>query len=154
MNPHLKQRMLSAAITADKLWQREVAKALTDGLAEIERMHALLAEVHRLQAPAVAKLQELLPLLHRLEHPTEEMREAMEGETPYFCAIGKSGYEVGYTNNADWRICVSEDQVILHVFSTQVEAQDNYEGLRFQWRYSEMLRVAADQPYTPTGESV
>src|SRR6266705_3473128 len=127
MNPHLKHRMLSAAITADKLWQREVAKALTDGLAEIERMHALLAEVHQMQAPAVEKLQTLLPLLHRLEHPTAEMREAMEDETPYFCrrAIDKSGYEVGYMNNADWRICVSEDQVILYLFSTQVEAQDN-----------------------------
>jgi hypothetical protein len=155
VNSLLKERMMDAAAVADKLWQVGVRKTIVDAMTEIERLegdiariHGVLVEVQALQAPAVEKLASLLPLLRRLEQPTEEMRTAMEDETPYFCrrAIDKKCWEVGHCNNEDWRDVISDDQTILARHADEVDAMEHYGRLEFEWRYSQMMRVAGEQP--------
>lgn len=155
MNPTLKERMMDAAAVADKLWQVGVRKTLVEAMDEIERlesevkrMYDVLVELQALQEPAVEKLQSLLPLLRRLERPSEEMRSAMESDTPYFCrrSLDKKGWEIGHFNNVDWREAVSDDQTILAIHADKEDAHEHYDRLKFEWRYSEMLRVAGEQP--------
>lgn len=140
--------MLDAAVVADKLWQRDVAKAITAGIAEIERLHTLLLGLESTTKPLVAKMEQILPLLRRLENPTAEMRDAMEGETPYGCRrkMDKSGYEVYFLDYPDWRDVIAEPQRIVFESKDGDTAMDYFEQLRFAWRYNEMLRIAGDQP--------
>lgn len=88
-------------------------------------------------------MSKILPLVS-----TDEMRQAMEGETPYFCrrALDKSCYVVGIRKNVDWADVISDDQEILETFPHEDLAHDKYGELEFQWRYAEMLRVAPTLP--------
>lgn len=147
MNVDLKARMLDAAVVADKLWQRNVAKALTDGIAEIERLHALLFELDKATKPIVEKMQGILPLLRRLEAPTPEMYAVLTGETPYGWRrkMDKSGYEVYFLDYPDWRTVIAEPQRTVFETKDGDEAADRCEQCAVEWRYHEMLRIAAEQ---------
>jgi len=152
MEPGLKARMLDAAAVADKLWQHNVAKALTDGIAEIERLLSLLADVQQVQCTTVRNMETLLPFLRRLENPTQEMRAAMEGETPYNWRrnMDKTAYEVYFLDYPDWRDVVAEPQRIVFESKDREAVETHCAELQFAWRYSEMLRVAAEQPLNLT----
>ena len=148
MEPGLKARMLDAAAVADKLWQHNVAKALTDGIAEIERLLGLLAQTQEVQRTTVRNMETLLPFLRRLENPTPAMRAAMEGDTPYGWRrnLDKTAYEVYFLDYPDWRDVVAEPQRIVFESRNHQEVASHCAELQFAWRYSEMLRVAAEQP--------
>jgi len=141
MEPGLKARMLDAAAVADKLWQRNIAKALTDGIAEIERLLGLLAQVQEVQRSTLKNMETLLPLLRRLENPTQEMMAAMTlGETPYVCQkMDDDLYHVLHVDSAG-------KTDVVGTYSDRDDAWGAYHKLCFEWRYSEMLRVAAEQP--------
>ena len=140
MEPGLKARMLDAAAVADKLWQRNIAKALTDGIAEIERLLGLLADVQQVQCTTVRNMETLLPFLRRLENPTQEMRAAMEGETPYVCQeMDDDLFHVLYVDS-------NEKTEVVGTFTDRDDAWEAFRRLCFEWRYSEMLRIAAEQP--------
>ena len=145
MEPGLKARMLDAAADADKLWQRNIAKALTDGIAEIERLLGLLADVQQVQRTTMKNMETLLPFLRRLENPTQEMRAAMTlGDTPYVCQeMDGELFHVLYVDPAG-------KTAIIGTYSGRDDAWAAYHQVCFEWRYSEMLRVAAEQPLNLT----
>jgi hypothetical protein len=142
MDQHLKVRLLDAAVAADAMYQRDMAKAISDGIAEIERLHVVLADLQKTSEHIAAQLESVLPLLRRLERPTEAMRAAMEGEPPYSvrtCDDGVSA-EVLYQDPDTGEYSVAGKYNSFEV------AADEYHRCRFYWQYSAMLQVASEQP--------
>jgi hypothetical protein len=140
MNEHLKVRMLDAALVADKLWQHNIAKAITDGVAEIERLLGVLAEVGAVQKRTVDSMQAVLPFLRRLENPTPEMLAAMSCKTPYFVCLAEEGaWQVRHTVEPAQDVIVSE-------YNLKRDAVQRLSEMESEYHYSEMLRVAAGQP--------
>jgi hypothetical protein len=144
----LKTRLQDAATAADKMWQREMSKAIRDGVTEIERLHQLIYEQGQRSATVSQALLTTLPYLRRIEQPSEEMFAAMtQDETPLVCRrkLDKSAYEVVRMNNPDWKEAITDDQTVLFEGSYE-DAHAYYHRAAFTWRYSEMLHIAATQP--------
>jgi hypothetical protein len=138
MDTHLKVRLLDAAVVADAMYQRNMAKAISDGIAEIERLHGVMAELQKTYAHVAQQMKIVLPLLRRLERPTEEMRAAMTlGRVPVYVEYADGRWEVRY----------EQDEVVMvdSYHETQEDANEQYHKCVFHWRYVEMLRVAAEQ---------
>jgi len=80
------------------------------------------------------------------DKPTEAMRAAMDGESPYFWrrSEDKTHYEVAMRKNEDWEVVIptSDEIEIVARFETESDAEDLFKRLAFTWRYKEMLRVA------------
>lgn len=140
MNTELKARLLDAAVTANKLWQRDMANAINAAVIEIERLHLVLYEQGTRSTQVSQAMLTVLPLLRRIEDPTEEMFAAMcLGDTPFVCRrkSDKSGYEVVRMD--------SNAQTVVFEGSEE-SAQAFYHRVAFRWRYNEMLVVANSQP--------
>lgn len=77
-------------------------------------------------------------------HPTDAMREAMMGETPYLARrkMDKSGYEVIRQDHPEWRNVIAEPMTVVAEYSSGDEAEEHCERLAFEWRYAEMLKAA------------
>jgi hypothetical protein len=145
VNANLKTRMLDAAVIADQLWQPAMAKAITDGIAEIERLLQVLYEQGQRSAEVSKAMLSVLPYLRRIEQPTEEMFAAMtQGETPYIVQAGALDDEgkwfVFYLPTPD------ADYVTAYSTTSRADALEKCDQLQTAWRYSEMLRIAATQP--------
>jgi hypothetical protein len=142
MDQHLKVRLLDAAVAADAMYQRNMAKTISDGIAEIERLHEVLAGLQKTSEHVAAKMESVLPLLRRLERPTEAMRAAMEGEAPYSVRTCDDGYraEILYQDPDTGEYSVAGQ------YASFEEAAAEYHRCRFYWQYSAMLQVASEQP--------
>lgn len=75
--------------------------------------------------------------------PTDAMREAMTGQTPYLSRrkMDKSGYEVIRQDHPEWRDVVAEPMTVVAEYSNGEEAAEHCERLAFEWRYAEMLKA-------------
>jgi hypothetical protein len=147
MDAELKERLLDAAVTANKLWQRDIANAINAAVAEIERLHQVLYEQGQRAAEVSKAMLTVLPLLRRIEQPTEEMLDAMsQDETPFVCRrkMDKSGYEVVRADNVDWREVISDEQTVVFEGSSD-ESQAYCRSATLHWRYGEMMRIANEQ---------
>jgi hypothetical protein len=147
MNHELKMRLLNAAIDADEITQPDLAAVLSDAIKEIDRLHAVLAQVQSAYVPMIAQIESVVPIMRALDTPTEAMRLAMSSETPYFCrrSIDKRRYEVGIMNNEDWRECTSDDQTVIATYTKEYVAERHYDQLEFKWRYNEMMKAVVPE---------
>jgi hypothetical protein len=148
MDKELKAKLLEAADLALKLWQTDMAKAILAANAEIDRLHQVLYEQGQRTARVSQAMLTVLPLLRRIEEPSEEMFAAMcLGRTPFIHRrkADKSGYEVVRMDSADWRSGVSEKQTVVFDGGDE-ESLTFYHRVTFRWRYNEMLCVANSQP--------
>lgn len=146
MDTHLKARLQDAAFTADSIYQRKMSDAIRDGIAEIERLHEVMAGLKVTTENVAAQMQTILPLLRRIEQPTDEMRAAMESDTPFVWRrkLDKNGYEVIRQNSPDWREVISDDITVVFEGSAK-DAEIYCAQCDFYCRYFEMLRVAGEQ---------
>lgn len=147
MNVELNAKLMEAAEAAFKMYQHDMAKTILLGVAEIERLHQVLHDQGQRSAEVAKSMLTVLPLLRRIEQPTEEMLAAMsQDETPFICRrkIDKSGYEVARMDNEDWRECISEEQTVVFEGSEDT-CEAVFLSVARRWRYGEMLRVANEQ---------
>ncbi len=148
MDNQLKARMMTAAVGADQIYQREWAKAITEGVAEIERLHQVMFDLGAKALETARVMQSVLPYLRRIEQPSEEMFVAMcQGETPFIerRKMDKSGYEVVRADNADWREVISSEQTVVFE-GTFEDAREFRARCEFYWRFNQMLQIAAKAP--------
>ena len=83
--------------------------------------------------------RQVLPLLRRLEQPTEEMLAAMAADTPYFV--------VQDTNNV-WQVRRAADpaaDIIESWHGLRRDAMKEFHACERAWRYHNVLRVANEQ---------
>lgn len=79
------------------------------------------------------------------EDPSDEMREAFNGPTPYIVRNNKKygkSWEIVRQDHPEWREVVAEPMTVMGRFATYGEAAVVAEVLEFEFRYAEMLRAA------------
>ena len=79
--------------------------------------------------------------------PTEAMRAAIDGDTPYVSRRNKTYddgriYEVIRMDNANWRTTITDDQTVMGRFPNSQEADALCAKLAFEFHYAAMIEAA------------
>lgn len=96
-------------------------------------------------ATLVPKRGQVMSEVRVPEDPSDEMREAFNGPTPYIVRKNKKygkAWEIVRQDHPEWREVMAPPMTVMGRFATYGEAAVVADVLEFEYRYAEMLRAA------------